>query len=56
MLNCKLYTERIKPFVNKPLVKDVSGVRPCGKSTLLKLLAEELRAIVFTGIRLLFCR
>jgi predicted AAA+ superfamily ATPase len=47
MLNRKLYTERIKPFVNKPLVKVVSGVRRCGKSTLLKLLAEELRA---TGV------
>lgn len=44
MLNRKLYTERIKPFINRPLVKVVSGVRRCGKSTLLKLLAVELRS------------
>jgi predicted AAA+ superfamily ATPase len=43
MLNRKDYTERIWPFVDKPLVKVVMGVRRCGKSTLLKLIAEELR-------------
>lgn len=47
MRNRKLYTERIRPFINKPLIKVISGVRRCGKSTLLKLLAKELNA---TGI------
>ncbi len=47
MRNRKLYTERISPFINKPWIKVISGVRRCGKSTLLKLLAKELKA---TGI------
>lgn len=42
MLNRKVYIERLWPFVDKPLVKVVMGVRRCGKSTLLKLIADEL--------------
>lgn len=37
------YIEAIKPFIDTPLVKILSGVRRCGKSTILAMMAEELK-------------
>ncbi|MCL2010505.1 MAG: ATP-binding protein, partial [Synergistaceae bacterium] len=37
------YIEKIMPYVDTPFVKVLSGVRRCGKSTILKMVAEELR-------------
>ena len=37
------YMERIMPFMDTPFVKILSGVRRCGKSTILKMVTEELR-------------
>ena len=34
------YLERIRPFVDVPVVKILTGVRRCGKSTLLDMLAD----------------
>ena len=39
-----LYTERILPFMNKPLVKVITGVRRAGKSALIQLLIDRLIA------------
>ena len=39
-----LYTERILPFMNKPLVKVITGVRRAGKSALIQLLIDQLIA------------
>ena len=36
------YIEAIKPFIDVPLVKILAGVRRCGKSTILAMMAEEL--------------
>ena len=36
------YIEIIRPFMDKPLVKILSGVRRCGKSTIFEMLKEEL--------------
>lgn len=36
------YIEAIKPFIDVPLVKILTGVRRCGKSTILAMMAEEL--------------
>ena len=36
------YMEKIKVFKDKPLVKILTGVRRCGKSTILQMLKEEL--------------
>ena len=36
------YIEKIKVFKDKPLVKILTGVRRCGKSTILQMLKEEL--------------
>ncbi len=36
------YMEAIRPFINKPFVKILVGVRRCGKTTILEMLKEEL--------------
>lgn len=36
------YIKAIKPFMDKPLVKILTGVRRCGKSTIFNMLKEEL--------------
>lgn len=41
MINRPDYIEALKPFIDKPLVKILAGVRRCGKSTIFELLKEE---------------
>ena len=36
------YTNQLKSFIDKPLVKIITGIRRCGKSTVLNLLKEDL--------------
>lgn len=43
MITRPLYLDRIRPFIGKPIIKVVTGIRRCGKSTILKLVEEELR-------------
>lgn len=43
MIKRPLYTEKILSYTNTPFVKILTGVRRCGKSTILKLLMEELK-------------
>lgn len=38
----KLYLDKISPFMGKPLIKVISGVRRCGKSTFIKMVMERL--------------
>ncbi len=38
------YIHAIEPFIDQPLVKILAGVRRCGKSTIFKMLADELRS------------
>ncbi|MBF0548449.1 MAG: ATP-binding protein [Candidatus Riflebacteria bacterium] len=42
MIIRKTYLKKIEPFLGKPIIKVISGVRRCGKSTLLKLLISKL--------------
>lgn len=37
-----LYIDKIRPFMHSPFIKVLTGMRRCGKSTLLKLLQKEL--------------
>ncbi len=37
-----LYLRRIAPFIDKPIVKVITGIRRCGKSSLLRLLRHDL--------------
>lgn len=41
MYTRKLYLERIAPFVGKPVVKVITGMRRVGKSYLLRQLMEQ---------------
>lgn len=41
MINRPDYIEAIEPFIDKPLVKILAGVRRCGKSTIFAMLKEE---------------
>ena len=43
MINRPLYTDRIMAYADTPFVKVLTGVRRCGKSTLLKMLMEKLQ-------------
>jgi len=42
MIKRDSYLQQIKPFINKPLIKILSGIRRSGKSTVLILLKDEL--------------
>jgi len=44
MINREGYLQKIRPFFNKDLVKVLTGIRRSGKSTLLKLIQQELIA------------
>ena len=43
MIDRPLYTDRIMAYADTPFVKVLTGVRRCGKSTILKLLMEKLQ-------------
>jgi predicted AAA+ superfamily ATPase len=43
MIFRKTYVEKIMPYVDTPFVKVLSGVRRSGKSTILKMVMEELK-------------
>jgi uncharacterized protein len=36
------YLNRITPFIDKPVIKVITGIRRCGKSTFLKMIIEQL--------------
>lgn len=44
MIDRPLYVNRIMAYVDTPFVKVLSGVRRCGKSTILKMIMKGLRA------------
>lgn len=43
MIYRKRYMDEILPFIDTPFVKILTGVRRCGKSTILAMLQEELK-------------
>ena len=43
MILRRTYIEKIMPYADAPFVKILSGVRRCGKSTILKMIVEELK-------------
>lgn len=48
MINRPNYVDKIMAYVNTPFVKILTGIRRCGKSTILKMLIDELKG---QGIR-----
>ena len=43
MTKRELYIEEIKPFIDKDIIKVLTGIRRSGKSVMLKLIMEELK-------------
>lgn len=43
MINRPIYMEKILPFMDTPFTKILTGIRRCGKSTILLMLKEELK-------------
>ncbi|KZX13185.1 ATP-binding protein [Methanobrevibacter curvatus] len=43
MIKRELYLNKIKPYMSKDIIKVLTGIRRCGKSTILKQLVEELK-------------
>lgn len=43
MINRPLYVDRIMAYADTPFVKVLTGVRRCGKSTILKMIMEQLQ-------------
>lgn len=42
MIKRDLYLKQVQPFIDKPLIKVITGIRRSGKSVILKLLKEDL--------------
>jgi uncharacterized protein len=42
VINREAYLDKVRPFINKDIVKVFTGIRRSGKSTLLKLVQQEL--------------
>jgi uncharacterized protein len=42
MIKRERYLKQIAPFIDKPVIKVITGIRRCGKSTLLKLICNSL--------------
>lgn len=42
MIKRELYLQKIKPFINKPIIKVLTGIRRSGKSELMKMVRDEL--------------
>lgn len=42
MISRSKYINALKPFINQPQVKIITGIRRSGKSTVLQLLKKEL--------------
>jgi predicted AAA+ superfamily ATPase len=44
MITRKTYLDAIRPFAGKPVIKAITGIRRCGKSTLILQMIDELKA------------
>lgn len=42
MIKRETYMKKIRPFINKDIIKVITGIRRCGKSVMMKLIQEEL--------------
>ena len=42
MVKRELYLKRIRPFFDSEMVKVITGIRRCGKSTIIKQIIQEL--------------
>ena len=43
MIKREIYLKRIRPFYSSEMVKVITGIRRCGKSTIMRQIIEEIR-------------
>ncbi len=43
MLKREIYLNKIRPFIDKPFIKVITGIRRCGKSAIMIILRDELK-------------
>ena len=56
MIYRKIYMDKILPFIGKPIIKVLTGVRRSGKSTILQMIREELSDRNIKGAQIFFYR
>ncbi|NOY69316.1 MAG: ATP-binding protein [Deltaproteobacteria bacterium] len=54
MYERNLYIDKIRPFINKPVIKVITGMRRVGKSCLIKLIIEMLKQDMEDRNRILY--
>lgn len=54
MIKRNLYLEEIKKYMNKPIIKVITGMRRSGKSMILKLIQEELEKIEINKANIIY--
>ena len=47
MVKRELYIDKIRPLIDKDIIKVITGIRRCGKSYFLNLIVEELKIMGF---------
>ena len=45
MVTREIYLERIRPFYDSEMVKVITGIRRCGKSTIMRQIISEIRGL-----------
>ncbi|MDF2610243.1 MAG: ATPase [Lachnospiraceae bacterium] len=50
----EMYLERIRPFYNSEMVKVITGIRRCGKSTIMKQMMGELKERGITDNKIIY--
>lgn len=46
IISSENYLTKIKPFINQPIIKIITGMRRVGKSTFLQIIKDELLSTV----------
>lgn len=54
MIKRTSYIDRIVPFIDKPVIKAISGIRRCGKSTLLHQIIDYLKETGIPGDQIIY--
>ena len=54
MVKREMYLQRIRPFYDSEMVKVITGIRRCGKSTIMRQIIEELRERGISEQRLIY--
>ncbi len=54
MIKREAYMNRIRPFIGSELIKVMTGIRRCGKSVMLELIKNELKANGIPGSNIIF--